>query len=40
MGGRNIVFNISTPDANSFRSSSGQIAAKMALAIAAGQRNI
>jgi hypothetical protein len=40
MGGRNITFNISTPDANSFRSSSGQIAAKMALAIAAGQRNI
>jgi len=40
MGGGSIVFNISTPDANSFRSSSGQIAAKMAMAIASGQRNM
>ena len=40
MGGASIVFNISTPDANSFRSSSGQIAAKMAMAIASGQRNM
>jgi hypothetical protein len=39
-GGPSIVFNISTPDANSFRSSSGQIAAKMAMAIASGQRNM
>jgi hypothetical protein len=39
-GGPSIIFNISTPDANSFRSSSGQIAAKMAMAIASGQRNM
>jgi hypothetical protein len=40
MNGHSIVFNITTPDANSFRQSSSQIAAKMAMAVAAGQRNM
>jgi hypothetical protein len=40
-GGRavNVVMNISTPDAESFRRSQGQIAAQMGRALGRGQRN-
>lgn len=39
-GGRvNVTFNITTPDAESFRRSRGQIAAEMGRALARGQRN-
>ena len=35
----NVTFNISTPDANSFRASEGQISARMHAAVVAGMRN-
>ena len=35
----NVTFNISTPDANSFRASEGQISARMHAAIVSGLRN-
>ena len=38
-GGVNVVMNISTPDAEGFRRSQGQIAAQMGRALARGQRN-
>jgi phage-related minor tail protein len=41
-GGGNVThvtFNISTPDADSFRRSQGQIAAQLSRAVAAGSRN-
>jgi hypothetical protein len=34
-----VTFNVSTPDASSFRRSQGQIAAQLSRAVAAGQRN-
>lgn len=40
MGGRPIVFNITTPDADSFRRSEGQIAAMLTRATQRGQRNL
>jgi phage-related minor tail protein len=39
-GGRSIVFNVTTPDADSFRRSETQIAALVARAAALGQRNL
>jgi phage-related minor tail protein len=39
-GGPTIVFNISTPDADSFRRSETQIAALLARAVGQGQRNL
>lgn len=39
-GGQNIVFNIQTQDANSFRASEGQIAARMARIAGRGNRNL
>ena len=39
-GGANITVNISTPDAESFRQSQGQVAALVARAVARGQRNM
>ncbi len=39
-GGRPIVFNITTPDADSFRRSESQIAAMLARTVQAGQRNL
>lgn len=39
-GGARIVFNVSTPDAESFRKSEGQISAMLARAVRSGQRNI
>jgi hypothetical protein len=38
-GSVNVVMNISTPDADGFRRSQGQIAAQMSRVIARGQRN-
>ncbi|WP_138465172.1 phage tail tape measure protein [Poseidonocella sp. HB161398] len=38
-GGMNVVMNISTPDAESFRRSQGQLAVQMGRALARGQRN-
>jgi len=35
----NVVMNISTPDADGFRRSQGQIAAQLGRAIGRGQRN-
>jgi len=41
-GGRpvNVVMNISTPDAQSFRRSQSQIAAQMGRVLGSGQRNL
>jgi len=39
-GGVNVTLNITTPDAESFRRSEGQVAAMMARAVALGQRNL
>ena len=39
-GGVNVTFNVSTPDAESFRRSETQVAAMLARAIALGQRNL
>jgi len=39
-GGVNITFNVSTPDADSFRRSEAQVAAMVARAVALGQRNL
>jgi hypothetical protein len=39
-GGINVTFNVSTPDAESFRRSEGQVAAMVARAVALGQRNL
>jgi phage-related minor tail protein len=38
--GVNVTFNVSTPDAESFRRSEGQVAAMVARAVALGQRNL
>ncbi|MGA9252609.1 MAG: phage tail tape measure protein, partial [Roseobacter sp.] len=38
-GGNSIVMNITTPDAQSFQRSQGQIAAQMTRALSRGQRN-
>jgi phage-related minor tail protein len=39
-GGMHITFNVSTPDADSFRRSETQLAALLARAVALGQRNL
>ncbi|MBN9028997.1 MAG: phage tail protein [Rhizobiales bacterium 63-7] len=39
-GGTSIVFNITTPDAESFRRSEGQLSAMLARSVGKGQRNI
>lgn len=39
-GGLNVVFNVSSPDADSFRRSETQVAAMLARAVALGQRNL
>ena len=39
-GGINVTFNVSTPDADSFRRSETQLAALLARAVAQGQRNL
>lgn len=39
-GGINVTFNVSTPDADSFRRSETQLAAMLARAVALGQRNL
>ncbi|MGD9803806.1 MAG: hypothetical protein AB7E81_17470 [Hyphomicrobiaceae bacterium] len=39
-GGSNIVFNVTTPDVQSFHNSQSQIAALLARAVAQGQRNL
>lgn len=39
-GGVNVTFNVSTPDAESFRRSETQLAAMLARAVALGQRNL
>jgi phage-related minor tail protein len=39
-GGVNVTFNVSTPDADSFRRSESQVAAMVARAVALGQRNL
>ncbi len=39
-GGLNITFNVTTPDADSFRRSETQVAALLARAVAQGQRNL
>jgi len=39
-GGVNVIVNISTPDAQSFRQSQSQVAAMMARAVSRGQRNL
>ncbi len=39
-GARPIVFNVTTPDADSFRRSESQIAAMLARAVQLGQRNL
>ena len=39
-GGVNVTFNITTPDADSFRRSQSQIAAMLARAVSHGQRNL
>lgn len=39
-GGVNVTFNVTTPDADSFRRSEGQVAAMVARAVALGQRNL
>jgi phage-related minor tail protein len=39
-GGMHITFNVTTPDADSFRRSETQLAAMLARAVASGQRNL
>lgn len=39
-GGMNVTFNVSTPDAESFRRSETQIASMLARAVSLGQRNL
>jgi phage-related minor tail protein len=39
-GGMNVTFNVTTPDADSFRRSESQVAAMVARAVALGQRNL
>ena len=39
-GGVNVTFNVTTPDADSFRRSESQVAAMVARAVALGQRNL
>ena len=39
-GGINVTFNVTTPDADSFRRSETQLAALLARAVAQGQRNL
>ncbi len=39
-GGVQVTFNVTTPDAESFRRSEGQVAAMVARAVALGQRNL
>lgn len=39
-GGVSVTFNVSTPDADSFRRSETQVAAMVARAVATGQRNL
>ncbi len=39
-GGVNVTFNVTTPDADSFRRSEVQVAAMVARAVALGQRNL
>lgn len=39
-GGMNIIMNISTPDAESFRRAEAQVSAALARAVARGQRNL
>lgn len=39
-GGVSVTFNVSTPDAESFRRSEAQVAAMIARAVALGQRNL
>ncbi|MGB3874663.1 MAG: hypothetical protein WA980_02280, partial [Shinella zoogloeoides] len=39
-GGSRIVFNVTTPDAASFRKSEGQIAAMLTRAVGRGQRSL
>jgi phage-related minor tail protein len=39
-GGISVTFNVSTPDADSFRRSETQVAAMLARAVALGQRNL
>jgi lambda family phage tail tape measure protein len=39
-GGLNVTFNVTTPDADSFRRSETQVAALLARAVAQGQRNL
>ena len=39
-GGVNVVFNVTTPDADSFQRSESQVAAMLARAVALGQRNL
>lgn len=39
-GAMNVTFNVSTPDAESFRRSESQVAAMVARAVALGQRNL
>ena len=39
-GGVNVTFNVTTPDADSFRRSEAQVAAMVARAVALGQRNL
>ena len=39
-GGVNVTFNVSTPDAESFRRTESQVAAMVARAVTLGQRNL
>jgi phage-related minor tail protein len=39
-GGVAVTFNVTTPDADSFRRSESQVAAMLARAVALGQRNL
>ena len=39
-GGVNVTFNVSTPDADSFRKSESQLSAMLARAVSQGQRNL
>ena len=39
-GGVNVTFNVTTPDADSFRRSETQVAAMLARAVGQGQRNL
>jgi len=39
-GGLNVVFNVTTPDAQSFRRAEGEVAAMLARAVARGQRGL